>query len=141
MAPLQVNQGSDQSLRASLASLHPFPDAVNSRELTTFLWQRLAPRLSPKEKPWVVDIILYLTDQLRKRRHGQVRGTHLSPQGAESQTRGWTSVPVLGHSDPLQTDPKPAPCVALENVAGGVFFGHRDSTWILTIEPFLVDSV
>lgn len=58
MAPLQVNQGSDQSLRASLASLHPFPDAVNSRELTTFLWQRLAPRLSPKEKPWVVDIIL-----------------------------------------------------------------------------------
>ena len=38
MAPLQVNQGSEQSLRVTLASLHPFPDAVNSRELTTFLW-------------------------------------------------------------------------------------------------------
>ena len=31
--------------------------------------------------------------------------------------------------------------MALENVAGGVFFSHTDSTWILTIEPFLVDSV
>ena len=38
MAPLQVNQGSEQSLRVTLVSLHPFPDAVNSRELTTFLW-------------------------------------------------------------------------------------------------------
>ena len=38
-----------------------------------------------------------------------MRGTHLNPWGAESQTRGWTSAPVLGHSDPLQTDSKPAP--------------------------------
>lgn len=109
MAPLQVNQGSDHSLRVTLASLHPFPDAVNSRELTTFLWHRFTPRLGPKEKPWVVGIIFFLTDQLRKWRHGQVRGTHLNPRGAESQTRGWTSAPVLGHSDPLQTDSKPAP--------------------------------
>ena len=51
MAPLQVNQGSEQSLRVTLASLHPFPDAVNSRELTTFLWHRFAPTLGPKENP------------------------------------------------------------------------------------------
>lgn len=108
MAPLQVNQGSDQSLRAGLASLHPFPDAVSSRELTAFLWHQLAPRLGPKEKLWVVDIILFRTDQMRERRHGQVRGSHLNPQGAEGPTRGWTSASVVSHSEPLQTDPKAA---------------------------------
>lgn len=108
MAPLQVNQGSNQSLRAGLASLPPFPDAVSSRELTTSLWHQLAPRLSPKEKLWVADIILFLMDQVRERRHGQVRGTHLNPRGAESPTRGWTSASVFGHSEPLQTDPKAA---------------------------------